>query len=45
MEVLCPQHHLTFDFGDLELRDFSKLWFFKQIMTKSNLKSVMTSFQ
>jgi len=35
---------LTFDVGDLKLRDFSKLCFFKLIMTKSNFKkSVKTS--
>jgi len=46
MEALCPQRPLTFDFGDLKLRDLAKLCFFKQIMTKSNFKkSVMTSFQ
>jgi len=28
---------LTFDFGDLKLRDFSKLSFFKRIMTKLSL--------
>jgi len=27
---------LIFDFGDLKLRVLAKLWFFKQIMTKSN---------
>jgi len=29
---------LIFDIGDLKLRDLAKLWFFKLIMTKSNLK-------
>jgi len=32
------QHHLMFDFGDLKLRNLAKLWFFKLIMTKVNLK-------
>jgi len=40
------QKSLTFDFGDLKLRDLAKLWFFKLILTKSNFKkSVMTSLQ
>jgi len=45
--ALCPQRHLTFDLGDLKLRDLAKLlWFFKLIMTKSNFKKLaMTSFQ
>jgi len=29
---------LTFDFDDLKLRDLAKLWCFKLILTKSNLK-------
>jgi len=37
---------ITFDIGDLKLRDLVKLWFFKQILTKSNFKkSVKTLFQ
>jgi len=31
---------LTFDVGDLKLRDLTKLWFFKLIMMKSNLKKI-----
>jgi len=31
----------TFDFGDLKLRDLAKLWFFKQIMTKSYFKRII----
>jgi len=27
-----PQHHLTFDIGDLKLRDLAKQWFFKLIV-------------
>jgi len=32
--------NLTFDFGDLKLRDLTKFWFFKLIMTKSNFKKI-----
>jgi len=40
------QRPLTYDFGDLKLRDSPKLCSFKLIMTKSNFKkSVMTLFQ
>jgi len=43
---LRPQCPLTFDIGDLKLRDLAKLWFFKLTMTKSNFKkSVMTKSQ
>jgi len=39
------QHRLTFNIGDLKLRDWAKLWIFKLIMKKSNFKtSVVTSF-
>jgi len=38
--ALRPQHPLTFDIGDLKLRDFAKMWFFKLIMTKSNFKKI-----
>jgi len=31
---------LTFDLGDLKLRDLAKLEFFKLIMMKSNLKII-----
>jgi len=34
--ALRPQRILTFDFGDLKLRDLLKLWFFKVVMRKSN---------
>jgi len=44
--ALRPQRPLSFDFGDLKLRDLAKLWFFKLIITKSNFKkSLMTSFK
>jgi len=33
------QRHLIFDFGDLELRNLAKLWFFELIMMKPNLKN------
>jgi len=36
---LPPQRLLIFNFGDLKLRNLAKLWFFKLIMTKSNLKN------
>jgi len=40
-----PQHPLIFNIGDLKLRDLTKLWFFKLIVSKSNFKkSVITSF-
>jgi len=46
MGAFRSQSPLTFYFGDLKLRDLVKLWFFKLIMTKSNIKkSVMKSFQ
>jgi len=35
-----PQPPLTFDDGDLKLRDLAKLWFFKLIMTKSKFKKL-----
>jgi len=39
-----PHLLLTIDIDDLKLRDWTKLWLFKLIMTKSNYKkSVMTS--
>jgi len=42
----APSAPLTSDFGDLKLRDFPKLWFFKRILMKSKLKkSPMRSFQ
>jgi len=45
LKDLRLQRLLIFDHSDLKLRDFAKVWFFKLIMTKSNLKkSVMTSF-
>jgi len=31
---------LSFDVGDLKLRDLAKLWFFKLIMTKLNFKKI-----
>jgi len=31
---------LSFNFGDLKLRDLAKLWFFKLIMAKSNFLKV-----
>jgi len=31
--------NLTFSIGDLNFRDLAKVWFFKLIMTKSNIKS------
>jgi len=44
MGALRRQRHLIFDFGDLQLRNLAKLWFFKLIMTKPNFKnSPMTS--
>jgi len=36
-----PQRPFTFDFGGLKLRDLTKLWFFKLIMTKSHLKKFL----
>jgi len=46
MGALCPQRPLIFEFGELRLRDYAKLWIFKLIMTKSNLKkSVIAPFQ
>jgi len=43
--TLRPQRLLVFNFGELKLRNFAKLWFFKLIMMKSNFnKSIMTSF-
>jgi len=43
--ALFPQRPLIFNFGELKLRNLTKSWFFKLIMTKSNLKkSTMTSF-
>jgi len=43
--ALRPQRPLIFNFGELKLRNLTKLWFFKPIMTKSNFKkSIMTSF-
>jgi len=45
-ELSAPRSPLTFDVGDLKLRDLAKLWFFNMIMTKSHWKkSVMSSFQ
>jgi len=38
MGVLRFQRPLLFDVGDVKLGDLTKLWFFKLIMTKSNLK-------
>jgi len=35
-----PQRYLTFNIGDLKLRDLAKLCFFKLIMMKSNLKKI-----
>jgi len=32
-----PQHPLILNVGDLKLGDLTKLWFFKLIVTKSNL--------
>jgi len=37
-ELSAPPAPLTFDFGELKMGDFPNLWFFKLIMTKSNLK-------
>jgi len=31
---------LIFNFGKLKLRNFTKLWFFKLILTKSNFKKI-----
>jgi len=43
--ALLPQRPLIFNFGELKLRNLAKLWFFKLIRTKLNLKkSIMTSF-
>jgi len=36
--ALHSQHHLTFNIGDLKFRDLAKLWYFKLIMTESDLK-------
>jgi len=45
LSVPSGQRPISFDVGDLKLRDLAKLWFFKLIMVKSNFKkSVMTSF-
>jgi len=35
-ELSAHSAALTFDFGDLKLRDLPKLYFFKLIMMKSN---------
>jgi len=35
-----PQLPLIFDFGDLKMRDLTKLCFFKLIMTESNFKKI-----
>jgi len=35
-----PPRPLIFNIGDLKLGDLTKLWFFKLIVTKSNLKKV-----
>jgi len=37
--ALCPQRDLTFNIGDLKFCDLAKLWFFKLIMTDSNIKN------
>jgi len=36
---LHPGLPFIFDFGELKLRDLAKIWFFKLIMTKLNLKN------
>jgi len=38
--ALRPQRPLTFNVGDLKLRDLAKLWIFKLIMMKSNFKKI-----
>jgi len=37
--ISCPSAP-TSDFSGLKLRDLLKLWFFKWIMTKSNIKNI-----
>jgi len=36
--TLRPQRPLIFNFSELKLRNLTKLWFSKLIMTKSNFK-------
>jgi len=36
--VFRPQRLLTFNIGDLKLRDLAKWWFLKLIMMESNFK-------
>jgi len=44
-ELSAPSAPLIFTFGELKLRNFAKLCFFKLIMTKSNFKkTIMTLF-
>jgi len=40
MGALRPQCSLIFNFGELELCNLAKLWFFKLIMSKSNFKKI-----
>jgi len=37
-QALHPQCPLTFNIGNLKLRDLAKLWIFKLIMEKLNFK-------
>jgi len=41
-KLFAPQHSLIFDIVGLKLRDLAKLYFFKLIMKKFNLKKSVT---